>query len=783
MAEGQKKKIFDGRYDILSIVGRGACSVVYHARHISPPITDVALKVLINKQGKRANSDRLRKEALAMVSSRHRYVIRLDDFHSVGDLCYLSMEFAPESDVRKFAARSGGRLGVVQAERFLLQAAEALGFIHRAGIIHRDLKPDNILVMNQNEIRLGDFGVAVLPGEESSLEELQQGIGTMDYMAPEVLEGVRYDQRSDVYALAVTFYEILSGKHPFAGLPIAEQLTARKDGAVPPLSALAPEVPGYLSTVIMKAMSYSEEQRYPTGRDMLQALLVAKSEAPAPTTVSAPKSSAPQRTKGAAAEQSAQPKPAKRAADAVASYNPKQNAAETPVKQVANSGAAAKGATEGRQRKPTLTPLTPGKVVAGKPISKPKDAANAAPKGSEAPAAAGSKPALSRTNDAESSQSERTQSERTQSERTQSERTKARAGEQVPEQSENTAPQEEESPIQPTSQLPGIGLKRTSTSPTIPTKSAGGVTVKEPPRRQTVVVSAAEMLAVKQGAVPAAVPEQDTARPTVTLAAEPATKPSSLAASAMQEPAEDDDEMSERFAAVSPLNAEPKKLSPNALPHARKDTIKGFHGKLKKVSNSSDSSEGRSSTKSQLAAISSRPELRKRVALAALAVGMLLAISSTQFGSMGRSGGSKRPDATTAQQVGEVFSNSADVQGLPAVTAEQISFPHLPEGLYTGTISGLTTAGKDVPLSFISIPVTGQLAVIVGIPGWTGTVADLPSPPKEADAPTPPLRVSSNGWILEMTGQVVEGALTGFYRNLVTGEEGQWSASPVRGER
>ena len=98
-------------------------------------------------------------------------------------------------------------------------------------------------------------------------------------------------------------------------------------------------------------------------------------------------------------------------------------------------------------------------------------------------------------------------------------------------------------------------------------------------------------------------------------------------------------------------------------------------------------------------------------------------------------------------------------------------------------MSGLTTAGKAVPLSFISIPHTGQLAVIVGIPGWTGTVADLPSPPKEADAPIPPLRVSSNGWILEMTGQVVEGALTGFYRNLVTGEEGQWSASPVRGER
>ncbi|NDC38139.1 MAG: serine/threonine protein kinase, partial [Proteobacteria bacterium] len=378
MAEGQKKKIFDGRYDILSIVGRGACSVVYHARTISPPAADVALKVLLNKNGGGTNGDRLRKEALAMVSSRHRYVIRLDDFHSVGDLCYLSMEYAPEGDLKKFSSRTGGKLGSVQAERFLLQAAEALGFIHRAGIIHRDIKPENILVMNSNEIRLGDFGVAVLPGEESALDELQRGVGTMDYMAPEVLEGVRYDQRSDVYALAVSFYELLSGKHPFSGMSLMEQLAARKDGAIPALSTLAPEVPTYLSSVIMRAMSYSDEQRFATGRDLLQALLVAKSEmsgASKPAPSQAPKaaassnsSNAPSGTtpRAAAKPQQSPAQSQQSTAEAVDTRSSKP-APVGDAQRASKPSAPASQRSEGRPRKPTLTPLSPGKTVAGKP--------------------------------------------------------------------------------------------------------------------------------------------------------------------------------------------------------------------------------------------------------------------------------------------------------------------------------------------------------------------------------------------------------------------------------
>lgn len=279
---GKKRKIFDERYEILSIVGRGAASVVYHARHIAGHESDVALKVLLNRKVEGSTTaDLLRREALAMVSARHKYVVRLDDFHSVGELAYLSMEYAPEFDLRRFTQKLGGKLNSLQAELFLLQIAEALYFTHQAGIIHRDLKPDNILVISAKEARLADYGTALLPGEKSSLEDLRKGVGTMSYMAPEVLNGTAYDERSDIYALATSFYEMLSGVHPFENAPLLAQIEIRQDGAFKPLTELIPDVPERLAAVIMRAMSFDPEARYSTGRELAQALLEEDTKTPA----------------------------------------------------------------------------------------------------------------------------------------------------------------------------------------------------------------------------------------------------------------------------------------------------------------------------------------------------------------------------------------------------------------------------------------------------------------------------------------------------------------------
>jgi serine/threonine protein kinase len=267
-----KRKIFDGRYEIISIVGRGADSVVYHARHITGPASEVAIKVLVNRGGSSTLTDKLRKEALTLVSCRHKYVVRLDDFHSIKDLCYLSMEYAPFGDLSRYISGIGNKLPANQAATFLQQSLEALDFIHATGVIHRDLKPENILVVNEGQIRLADFGLALLPGDELSVEELRTGVGTFDYLAPEVLDGTRYDTQSDLYSLGVCFYEAVAGSHPFHNAPLAEQRTVRLDKNINPLEELAPGIPAHVAAVINTLMRFSAENRFASAADALKAL-------------------------------------------------------------------------------------------------------------------------------------------------------------------------------------------------------------------------------------------------------------------------------------------------------------------------------------------------------------------------------------------------------------------------------------------------------------------------------------------------------------------------------
>ncbi|MEY4667316.1 MAG: hypothetical protein RL518_15 [Pseudomonadota bacterium] len=272
LPSAKKRKIFDGRYEVISIVGRGLDSVVYHARHLNGGQQEVALKVLVNNKAKSSMTERLRKEALTLVSCRHKYVVRLDDFHSVADLCYLSMEYAALGDLRKHITAQGAPLSPELGFEFLRQALEAMEFIHATGVIHRDIKPDNILVINEKEIRLADFGLALLPGDELDLGELQNGVGSLSYLPPELLDGQFYDSRSDLYSLGVCFYEAMAGFHPFENAPLSEQQNARLDQNIKPLHVVNPLIPKHLSAVITTLMRHSVEQRFQTAMEALRAL-------------------------------------------------------------------------------------------------------------------------------------------------------------------------------------------------------------------------------------------------------------------------------------------------------------------------------------------------------------------------------------------------------------------------------------------------------------------------------------------------------------------------------
>lgn len=358
----KKKKIFDDRYEILTIIGRGSQSVVYQARNVVEGGPDIALKVLVNKKASVSTSERLRKEALAMVSCNHRYVIRLDDFHSIGDVSYLSMELAPEGDLRKYIQKLGGSIAGDVAERFFLQMAEALDYIHKVGIIHRDVKPDNILILNEKELRLGDFGIALLPGETTSTEDAQLGVGTMDYLSPEILEGKKFSTVSDLYSLAISFYEVITGSTPFSDAPLMQQLDARRQGQVKPVHTVRQDIPKYFSEALIKMLQYDPSARFQTAAQLIEAMKAGRENRPiiAETKKTVAKRPVLKPKPAAATAQPVQASQEEKAVeDEVSMENPKPDIASTPVVAVSvNTPAPA-----------TAAPVTAAPAVAAAPVA------------------------------------------------------------------------------------------------------------------------------------------------------------------------------------------------------------------------------------------------------------------------------------------------------------------------------------------------------------------------------------------------------------------------------
>lgn len=203
----KKRKIFDGKYEILGIVGKGQSSVVYHARSIDKNV-DVAIKVLVDKQQELNNRELLRKESLSLVSCRHSNVVKLEDFQVLDSICYLVMEYANKRDIVN--ALNGEVLDYKLGENFLIQILQGLDFIHKIGFIHRDICPENILVFDNDVVKLGDFGLGMVVHEVSDVSQLKSGIVKKDFVAPEYFNDNDITFSSDIYSLGATFFYLFT---------------------------------------------------------------------------------------------------------------------------------------------------------------------------------------------------------------------------------------------------------------------------------------------------------------------------------------------------------------------------------------------------------------------------------------------------------------------------------------------------------------------------------------------------------------------------------------------
>jgi serine/threonine protein kinase len=266
--------VFAG-YRVEALLGRGGMSVVYRAEHIRLG-RKVALKVLAAPLAHdESYRERFIRESQRAADLDHPNVIPIYDAGEIegGDsdgLLYIAMRYVEGSDLRTILRRDGP-LGVGRTIFILDQIASALDAAHDRDLIHRDVKPSNILVAEPSEhVYLTDFGVA----KQTTAPDLTRTgmfIGTVDYAAPEQIEGLTLDGRIDVYALGCMLYECLAGRPPFDREAEVAVMHAHLTTPPPKLTDVQPDLPKELDRVIAKAMAKSRDDRFATAPELVDA--------------------------------------------------------------------------------------------------------------------------------------------------------------------------------------------------------------------------------------------------------------------------------------------------------------------------------------------------------------------------------------------------------------------------------------------------------------------------------------------------------------------------------
>jgi tetratricopeptide (TPR) repeat protein/TolB-like protein len=262
--------LLSGRYRILALAGVGGMGVVYRARDEELGV-EVALKVLRPDLGDDPQMlDRFRSELVLARQVTHRNVVRIHDIGEHEGLRFLTMRFIEGRSLREILEKEGP-LPVERAVPIARQIAEALDQAHEAGVVHRDLKPGNVLVGPDGTAFITDFGVArSLAGNGQTRAGVV--VGTPDYLSPEQIAGDPVDGRTDLYALGIVLFEMLSGELPFQGGSQSEMLGQRLAGRPRDLSDAGVRAPAAVRAVIRRCLERSPARRYPSARALVEDL-------------------------------------------------------------------------------------------------------------------------------------------------------------------------------------------------------------------------------------------------------------------------------------------------------------------------------------------------------------------------------------------------------------------------------------------------------------------------------------------------------------------------------
>ncbi|MBI2311258.1 MAG: protein kinase [Betaproteobacteria bacterium] len=268
-----------GKYEIRGRLGEGGMGVVYEGH--DPVIQRiVALKCIEKSKLDPAEAqfilDRFRREAQAAGRLVHPNIVAVYEYGEDASFAFIAMECVKGKSLTRFMAENPQR-SIPQIREIVGQLLEALGYSHRMGVVHRDIKPSNILINEDGQIKVTDFGIARI--ESSSLTQLGDVLGTPNYMSPEQFLGQTADARSDIYSTGVIVFEMLSGRKPFVGNN-AQIMRQVLEEPPPSVIELNPELPEELEAVVQRALAKDPKDRFQSAQEFLSAFNEAATEGP-----------------------------------------------------------------------------------------------------------------------------------------------------------------------------------------------------------------------------------------------------------------------------------------------------------------------------------------------------------------------------------------------------------------------------------------------------------------------------------------------------------------------
>jgi serine/threonine protein kinase len=264
-----------GKYEIVEKIGKGGFGTVYKGWD---PLIRRYVAIKTCEVGNKDIRNRFFREAQLAGGLQHPNITMIYEFGFEGDVPFMVQEFLPGEDLDRIIKTNSGALSSQDKLRILLGLAFGLEYAHKAGVIHRDIKPANVRVLENQSVKIMDFGIAKSAGPADDITQTGITVGSSSYMSPEQIGGDVIDFRTDIFSFGVLAHELLSGSKPFQNenlFLLLEQIVKEEP---PSLAEIAPDVSPALVAIVERAMQKKPEDRFASARDLRDALVAVQQQ-------------------------------------------------------------------------------------------------------------------------------------------------------------------------------------------------------------------------------------------------------------------------------------------------------------------------------------------------------------------------------------------------------------------------------------------------------------------------------------------------------------------------